>query len=345
MADDTPSAIVRELREMICKKQGITKQTFAERTGWSFSTLHRLEKGEAEFTGAHLKELVGGGWIKERDAWYQRFEQAIDQAIKRATEKKPTVTPKPAGPGVGFPLVLTLAFFALVVIAAGCFFLAKVITNTQTSTSTSTPPVAEATTTRMTQPRSQDVLFQDNFETALGSGWEIIQGDWRIVDQRLTSISRKGKWSTAYVGDASWVDYAVELDADFRPAQWDPVEVYIRAQDDRNKVTLRLERAGSYPQLAIVKDGESVVLGKAQEYLTDEDRVRLEAKGDLYTAYVNGKKYVSAHDPNFLQGQGGPGSVLRRRYGMQHNQQLQGHVISRVILLRGRRLHMISHAK
>jgi hypothetical protein len=92
---ERPSQILTELRQ----STGRSKRDFAELTGYTYSTQHRLENDLTPFRRPHLDALVAAGWCKEGDTWCARFEQAIaaTSAARNGDDQDP-VEPADAEP-------------------------------------------------------------------------------------------------------------------------------------------------------------------------------------------------------------------------------------------------------
>ncbi len=170
-----------------------------------------------------------------------------------------------------------------------------------TSTPTATPTIATPTATpKVALP------FEDNFDVGkLKPEWEILDGDWRIVNDRLSTISRKREWSRMLVGDPSWRNYAVQVDANLaRGGQG--MRVLVRAQDSKNMMAFYVRRQYGESGWWIKRDGEWHLLQKEREVGIDST-IRVEVREDLYSAYVDGQRWLSINDATFETGRVGLG--------------------------------------
>lgn len=173
-------------------------------------------------------------------------------------------------------------------------------TRRPTSTPTATPTIATPTATpKVVLP------FEDNFDVGKRKPeWEILEGDWRIVDDRLSTISRKGEWSHMLVGDPSWRNYVVKVDAGlWRPS--DPVRIIVRAQDANNMMVFyAISSYFGESAWGLMRDGKWYLLAKGSR--VDRDvTIRVDVSEDQYVAYVDGKRWLSVNDPTFTTGRAG----------------------------------------
>ena len=122
--------------------------------------------------------------------------------------------------------------------------------------------VEEPTPTREAQstPLPSGVLFEDDFNERLDPAWEIVKGDWRVVNGALTTISRDKEWSAMLVGNDEWKDYAVELDLDANNGNGSPIEVLVRAADWDNRMAFWTVGYRAEPQWFVQVNGESTLL-------------------------------------------------------------------------------------
>ena len=146
--------------------------------------------------------------------------------------------------------------------------------------------------------------FEDTFDAALKPEWEILEGDWRIVNDRLSTISRKSEWSHMLVGEPSWRNYAVEVDASLGRHHQE-VRVIVRAQDRDNMVAFIASHYGESGWW-LKTDGEWHLLSKGGG-VDSSVKIRVEVKDDVYIAYVDGQRRLSIDDSTFGTGRAGLG--------------------------------------
>ena len=153
-------------------------------------------------------------------------------------------------------------------------------------------------------------LFVDNFETGLKPEWQIIEGDWRMVNGKLSTLSKQG-WSSMLVGDVTWDSYTVEATFDTTNNGGYPVGVIARAQDAGNMVYFHVAMDAHIDQptrLVLKQDRKEKVLVTGPGVEPEGKlSVKVEAQGDLYTAYINGERWLSASDTTFSRGRAGLG--------------------------------------
>jgi len=147
--------------------------------------------------------------------------------------------------------------------------------------------------------------FEDNFDRALRSDWEILEGDWRIVNARLSTLSRNKEWSRMLLGEPHWRDYAVEVQPNLeRPG--DGIRVMVRVQDANNMMVFFAQNRGQSGWW-LWKDGEQYLLVKGDQLYRTSPKIRVDVKDDLYTAYVDGQRWLSINDSTFETGRVGLG--------------------------------------
>lgn len=140
---------------------------------------------------------------------------------------------------------------------------------TQTSLPTSTPTTRKPTSTPKATPTVPTLTptprltlpFEDNFDRALKPEWEILEGDWRVINDQLSTLSRNKEWSHILVGEPSWRDYAVQVDANLaRGGQG--MRVLVRVQDSDNMMAFYVRRHYGESGWWIKRDGEWHLLQK-----------------------------------------------------------------------------------
>ena len=227
------------------------------------------------------------------------------EAVGPAFDEAPPQEPR--GCNTRLLIAIILIPVALAVLAIGCYAALMLVQSLQNRSSPETQLLHEGGPQETNQPEvaSPSILFEDGFGSTMKPGWQVQQGEWRVANGELTTLSGDREWSVAYIGDSGWTDYAVEFDVDFRQRPWDPLEVYVRVQDDRNKVGVHFLKAGEYPHLFIVQDGETRQLARASTYASERARVRFEVVSDMYSLYVNSTKYFSVTDSTFSSGKVG----------------------------------------
>lgn len=148
------------------------------------------------------------------------------------------------------------------------------------------------------------VLFEDDFTDVLDPQWEVVKGDWRTANGELTTISRDEEWSVMLVGDDEWTDYAVELDLNTNNDVYSSFQVLVRARDWDNGMAFWTVDYRE-PKWFSQEGGESTLLVEGKRPNDQSQKLRVEVKGDMYTAYINGVKWISINDPTFSKGKVG----------------------------------------
>ena len=145
-------------------------------------------------------------------------------------------------------------------------------------------------------------LFEDSFDAGIKPEWQVISGEWRAVNDSLTTLSRETEWSYVLVGSPDWQGYAVEVlydDANL----YDEIRILVRVQDRNNMMAFDVQ-SGSYShtEWLIMKNGEWQLLVNDVSVRDRPARIRVEVKGNSYIAYANGERVSSISDPTFSNG-------------------------------------------
>lgn len=179
----------------------------------------------------------------------------------------------------------------------------------QTATSGPTPTV--------TSTPEPALLFFDDFDAGPKPDWEVLSGRWGMAGGKytLTDISvDRPAIGISVVGETEWRDYAIESDVSGlysgdayyeREAASSRAAILLRIQDDGRAVGLVVGE--EFVQWAILADDSwTIVPGtRVQGYGEEGTRIKVEAKGNVYTAYVDGKMITSFSDDRFPKGKAG----------------------------------------
>ena len=160
--------------------------------------------------------------------------------------------------------------------------------------------VAVATSTSQpTAPPQPKILFSDNFDAGLSSGWQVAYGNPIIVNGVLSTDQD----TLLIVGDTSWRDYAVEFDADAGDCWLSAGEnwVSVRTVDTDNNYAYKWEDCESY--WYVVKNGSWNEIPKS-EFSPGYDtlRFKVQVEGGNMSVYVDGTLMSSFFDNGYSQG-------------------------------------------
>lgn len=174
---------------------------------------------------------------------------------------------------------------------------------TQTPAPTSTP-----------RPIQVSLPFKDNFDEGPREEWEVIQGTWRMIDG--TYGTDKGGWAYSIVGDPGWEDYVVEVDVLSRCIAGYATGIFVRRTSPGNGLLFRfhccdmkwiLQQNGKSTTIAHVDDG--IRSHGCGNMTWGSTHVKLEAKGNTYSTYVNGKLVNRVQDDTMSRGRVGLGTT------------------------------------
>ena len=189
-------------------------------------------------------------------------------------------------------------------------------------TATPTPsPTPSPTTTSTPEPA---LLFFDDFDAGPKPDWEVLSGEWGMAGGKYTMIDISGGSvaGISLVGDPSWRDYAIEVDVTglysfYGDESYDNeamnrkdlgmsrAAILVRAQDNGNCAGLIV--GDGHIEWGTLIDGRwSVVSGTLVDgYGEKGTHLRIEARGHVYTTYVDGKMITSFSDTRFASGKVG----------------------------------------
>ncbi|MDP2965863.1 MAG: helix-turn-helix transcriptional regulator [Pelolinea sp.] len=154
-------------------------------------------------------------------------------------------------------------------------------------------------TSQPTAPPQPKILFSDNFDAGLSSGWQVAYGNPIIVNGVLSTDQD----TLLIVGDTSWRDYAVEFDADAGDCWLSAGEnwVSVRNVDTDNNYAYKWEDCESY--WYVVKNGSWNEIPKS-EFSPGYDtlRFKVQVQGGNMSVYVDGTLMASFFDNGYSQG-------------------------------------------
>ncbi|MBC7238493.1 MAG: hypothetical protein H5T71_00115 [Chloroflexi bacterium] len=157
------------------------------------------------------------------------------------------------------------------------------------------------TNTPTIQPTAIPLPFEDDFSDIMRPEWQVLSGDWRVIDGKLTTVNQGDAQSIILVGDQTWSDYAVYVDVT-RNA-WRPVfSIVVRYQDEANMVALKNNGCCS-SVVQVCNNGKWVQVG--EDLPTMEGTIRIEVKKDLYRIYFDNKLIRTFNEPSLLSGRVG----------------------------------------
>jgi len=157
--------------------------------------------------------------------------------------------------------------------------------------------------------------FDDSFDDGPRPEWESELGTWRMVDGTYATDGDGHSWAYTMVGDPGWQDYAVEVDVVVRCISGYPVAVLLRSsgpgegmrfQFDCCDMEWIISRSGQSSTIAVSDMDFPKVCGFTS---WKTSRLRLEADGNMYSAYLNGELIVRVQDDTFAAGRVGLGTT------------------------------------
>lgn len=156
--------------------------------------------------------------------------------------------------------------------------------------------------------RDRQWPFFDDFNAGVVRWHEVAGRRWRMADGRY--CAGPGGEHRSTVGDAGWTDYAIHVSANllqgtgygiyFRATDWPLANAYLFQYDPgyEGGSFLFYKIAGGQKQDPLADSAAA----EGFEWYEKEHQIRLEVKGDAFTAYVDGKQVLQASDDAYDQG-------------------------------------------
>ncbi len=250
-------------------------------------------------TGQYAEAVEEFKIVMELDTRYEDVQARLNEAEAKLAEVRaltptavpvPTTTPIPptATPGPS-PTAALLPPTA-----------SPTLSPTVSPTATSTPEPA--------------LLFFDDFDAGPKPDWQVLSGRWGMAGGKytMTDISGSSVTGISAVGDSVWRDYEVEADISGlynNPHQWgnDPsmAAILVRLQDDGKAVGLIVDSRFIEWEV-VIDDAWTVVPGtQVDGYGEEGTHIKVQVRGNVYAAYVNGKMITSFSDDRFPSGKVG----------------------------------------
>jgi hypothetical protein len=169
-----------------------------------------------------------------------------------------------------------------------------------------------------TVPPQVPASFSDNFDNGASSEWESYLGTWRVIDGEYTA-DHTNRPVYSLVGNIGWRDYAVDVDVTSSCQAGYPITVLVRSVDAGNGIQMQvtccsvkwtLYEYGNSHTIAS-KEGVGVeLLGRCFGDCSSSwhtTHVRVEARGDFYSVYLDGVRMLDVQDGTFQYGKTGIG--------------------------------------
>lgn len=159
-------------------------------------------------------------------------------------------------------------------------------------TPTSAPP---------TSTPNPAILFEDDFTTGIKPEWNMKGSSFTTVDGTLSSQGLL----EGYIGDASWVNYAVEFDLLSAYSSPYGLKIQIRRKDSSNYMSWEFFQ-GNDVDCGFVWtktiSGKETQIVNTQRGSSCGRQFRLEVSGNTYRTIVDGKQLISITDDTFTNG-------------------------------------------
>lgn len=193
--------------------------------------------------------------------------------------------------------------------------LTPTITPTYTPTDTPTPtPTSTRTRVPTPKPTLMPLPFEDNFDSGPRSEWEQAKGTWRMMNGYLIADETGEHWfAVNLVGDPNWSDYAVDVDLTHRCIAGYRVRVIVRAQNVGSYVAFDVDCCDTL--MVLLVNGTEKIIASSETRAVEwydcpgeewpTDHLRLEVRGNTYTAYSNGMSLITVQDNTFSHGRAG----------------------------------------
>ena len=148
------------------------------------------------------------------------------------------------------------------------------------------------------------ILFSDEFQPRLASGWQSVAGTWRSQEGHMT-VDQASGWQRLFVGNEGWQNYKVEFDVTLCGTA--ELQVVVRSQSNlSNRMIIVLDQYDS--QWYLIQNGSHYRIGNegTGAFLPcDWSHVEVRAQGDNFSAFVNGTHILSVQDATLSNGRVG----------------------------------------
>lgn len=155
------------------------------------------------------------------------------------------------------------------------------------------------------------LLWSDDFDGGIGSGWQVVEGQWIVANGRLIPADESG--GVILGGDLAWTDYTVDVDLyESSGGQFVGV-VMVRVQDRSNYIAFVADcNRGTWWE--IVRNGQRQEVPGTDNGLwmcSTPYHLRLTVQGSSYQAFVDGELQSSCVLQDFSTGGIGLQSISR----------------------------------
>ena len=154
-------------------------------------------------------------------------------------------------------------------------------------------------------------LFSDDFTLRPDERWDITNGKWTVINGQFTALDRSlDKWHQATVDSGNLKNYTIEVDVHLGTCCGTRWNTYYMDFGCNARVVIRESLSGNeqhsiYFQLGGVNHKLSRTILRTPSYTVDVKEVeadspihvKIEVRGGLYTAYVNGERISEFFDP------------------------------------------------
>jgi len=152
---------------------------------------------------------------------------------------------------------------------------------------------------------AKDDLFHDDFKSNDMSKWTVDRGNW-VVENGEAEGSQS---AFAITGDSSWGDYVVEAKTKCKGSEntsigWLKAYIYLRVQDISNFYRFGIHGDAGRVELYKNDNNDWKELG-VFTFTAEKDKwytFRVEAKGNVFKAFLDGKQIIDAKDSVFSNG-------------------------------------------
>jgi len=186
---------------------------------------------------------------------------------------------------------------------------------TEPQTAQETQTIASPTLAPLPTAISAPLPFSDNFNNGAKPEWDVVVGNWRMVDGAYTADS-DGGWNVSLVGSESWRDIAIDVDV--ITDDWNyPVRIIVRAYQG-SYLIMETNCCSTY--FILIDNGtettiaESDAGGLTGSIYLHTNNIRIEALNNIYTVYVDGVKLLTVQDNTLPTGRVGLGLDYEARY-------------------------------
>jgi hypothetical protein len=157
--------------------------------------------------------------------------------------------------------------------------------------------------------------FEDSFDTGPSSQWRPSRGTWRMVDGSY-GVDQTDGWAYTILDGLVWTDFTLQVDVLTRCPRGFPIAVILRAPVFGDGIYFETNCCGS--RFLLYNNGSSTQIAASDQGIPNNcgtsnwarAQLRLEANGNLFSAFIDDVRILTVQDSTFVQGEIALGTTL-----------------------------------